>query len=85
MIEAMAGMLPQRQKIKVFCFFSSEKKTFLSFFRCALSMRPLPRIAQARCGLRRLAANNLAEDGVKFGRLGVIGGNPFLVRIDVAG
>jgi hypothetical protein len=26
----MAGMRPLRQTIKVFCFFSSEKKTFLA-------------------------------------------------------
>jgi len=30
MIEAMAWIVPQAQDIKVFCFFSSEKKTFLS-------------------------------------------------------
>ncbi len=31
-IEAMAGILPHAPEIKVFCFFFSKKKFFLSYF-----------------------------------------------------
>jgi hypothetical protein len=36
--------MPPLRKIKVFCFFSSEKKAFLSDFRCAA--RPLHQLAR---------------------------------------
>jgi hypothetical protein len=31
MVEAMAGGWAQRRRLKVFCFFSSEKKSFFPF------------------------------------------------------